>query len=162
MPLFTKVTPLGSAPVSESEAAGLPVVVTEKVPAVPAVKVVLLALVIVGAWEAFNFSARNPRITLSVVPVPNVAVCAPAGTPALSSISCPVRFKKFGPEMLLPASSVFVSLRPVKPVRCGRVHSRRYIEHLTAVRSEAPRSCFWRPNSRPCAIIRIAHRSRCS
>ena len=51
--LFVKVTPLGSAPVSLITMVafvGKPVVVTEKVPAVPTVKVVLSALVIAGAW----------------------------------------------------------------------------------------------------------------
>jgi hypothetical protein len=50
--LLTKVTPLGSAPVSEIAIVapvGKPVVVTEKVPAVPTVNVVLSALVIAGA-----------------------------------------------------------------------------------------------------------------
>jgi hypothetical protein len=48
-PLFTNVTPLGSVPVSDSVGAGDPVVVTVKLPAVPTVKVVVLALVIAGA-----------------------------------------------------------------------------------------------------------------
>jgi len=48
-PLFTKVTPLGSAPVSVKVGDGDPVVVTAKLPAVPTVNVVLLALVIAGA-----------------------------------------------------------------------------------------------------------------
>jgi hypothetical protein len=49
-PLSLNVTPLGSAPVSLSEGVGLPVVVTVKLASVPTVNVVLLALVIVGAW----------------------------------------------------------------------------------------------------------------
>jgi hypothetical protein len=49
LPLFVKVTPLGSDPVSLSETVGLPVAVTVNVPAVPTVNVVLLALVIAGA-----------------------------------------------------------------------------------------------------------------
>ena len=50
--LLTKVTPVGSAPDSlmlMPAPVGKPVVVTEKVPAIPTVKVVLFALVIVGA-----------------------------------------------------------------------------------------------------------------
>jgi hypothetical protein len=47
-PLSLNVTPLGSAPVSLSEGVGLPVAVTVKLPAVPTVNVVLLALVIAG------------------------------------------------------------------------------------------------------------------
>jgi hypothetical protein len=48
-PLFTKVTPPGSAPVSVSVGAGVPVVVTAKLPAVPTVNVAMFALVIAGA-----------------------------------------------------------------------------------------------------------------
>ena len=46
------VTPPGRVPVSPSVGAGVPVAVTVNVPAVPAVKVVLLALVIAGAVPA--------------------------------------------------------------------------------------------------------------
>ena len=44
-----KVTPVGSAPVSESVGAGNPVAVTVNVPAVPTVNPALFALVIAGA-----------------------------------------------------------------------------------------------------------------
>jgi hypothetical protein len=47
--LSTKVTPLGSVPVSLSDGVGFPVAVTMKFPAVPTVNVVLFALVMVGA-----------------------------------------------------------------------------------------------------------------
>ena len=46
--LSTKVTPDGRVPVSVIDGVGLPVVVTVKVSAVPAVKAVALALVIAG------------------------------------------------------------------------------------------------------------------
>jgi hypothetical protein len=49
LPLSLKVTGLGNDPDSLKAGVGEPVVVTEKVPAVPTVKVVLLALVILGA-----------------------------------------------------------------------------------------------------------------
>ena len=49
LPLSLNVTRLGSAPVSVSDGVGDPVVVTVKLPAVPTVNVVLLALVIAGA-----------------------------------------------------------------------------------------------------------------
>ncbi len=49
-----KVTPLSSAPVSDKEGVGVPAVVTVKVPGVPTVKVVLLALVITGTWFTFR------------------------------------------------------------------------------------------------------------
>ena len=48
LPLSTKETPLGSAPVSLRDGVGKPEVVTVKDPAVPMTKVVLLALVKVG------------------------------------------------------------------------------------------------------------------
>ena len=48
-PLSMKLTPVGRAPVSESDAVGRPVVVTVKVPALPSVKVVLSAEVMPGA-----------------------------------------------------------------------------------------------------------------
>ena len=48
--MSAKVTPAGKVPVSLIDGVGLPVVVTVKVPAVPAVKVAVLALVIAGAW----------------------------------------------------------------------------------------------------------------
>jgi hypothetical protein len=90
-PLFTNVTPLGSVPVSVNVGVGDPVVVTVKLPAVPTVNVVLLALVIAGAiCVAAPPNATIPRITLSVVvAVPKVPLCAPAATPTLYSISCP-------------------------------------------------------------------------
>ena len=45
-----KVTPLGNAPDSLNVGAGMPVVVTVNEPGIPTPNVVLLALVIVGAW----------------------------------------------------------------------------------------------------------------
>ena len=48
-PLSVNVTPGGSAPVSDNVELGTPVVVTVKVPAWPAVKVVPAGLVILGA-----------------------------------------------------------------------------------------------------------------
>ena len=50
--LSTKVTPVGSAPVSVNGVGiGKPVVVTVNVPAVLTTNVVLFALVIAGAWS---------------------------------------------------------------------------------------------------------------
>jgi len=49
LPLSTKVTPLGRAPVSVKLGAGKPLVVTVKVPAEPTVNVVEAPLVIAGA-----------------------------------------------------------------------------------------------------------------
>jgi hypothetical protein len=67
--LLTKVTPLGSAPVSESEAAGVPVVVTEKAPAEPDVNVAPLALVMTGAWLTVIV-----KLWLTGLPTPLLAV----------------------------------------------------------------------------------------
>jgi hypothetical protein len=88
-PLSLNVTPLGSVPVSVRLGVGDPVVVTVKIPAVPAVNVVLFALVIAGlVWEAGAVNATSPRITFSpAVPVPKVALCDPAAAPTLYSIS---------------------------------------------------------------------------
>ena len=52
--LSTKVTPLGSAPASVRDGIGAPVAVTEKVPDVPTVNVVLLALVMADDWVTVN------------------------------------------------------------------------------------------------------------
>ena len=51
-PLSWNVTPLGSEPDSVSVGVGVPVAVTVKLPAVPAVNVVLAALVMAAAWFA--------------------------------------------------------------------------------------------------------------
>lgn len=47
--LSTKVTPLGSVPVSVKVGVGVPVVVTENVPGAPTINVALLALVMAEA-----------------------------------------------------------------------------------------------------------------
>jgi hypothetical protein len=52
------VTPLGSAPASVILGAGVPVAVTVNEPAVPSVKVVLLALVMAGACAAGAFTVN--------------------------------------------------------------------------------------------------------
>jgi hypothetical protein len=58
--LSLKVTEVGSEPDSLRAGVGEPVVVTVKVPAAPTVKVVLLALVIVGALDPdFTVSVKD-------------------------------------------------------------------------------------------------------
>ena len=52
--LSTKVTPVGSAPVSLKAEVANPVVVTVNVPNVPVANVVLSALVIAGAWSTVS------------------------------------------------------------------------------------------------------------
>ena len=63
------VTPVGSAPVSLNVAAGNPVAVTVKVPAVPTVKVVLLALVMAGGVPTVSV-----KLCVAAVPTPLLAV----------------------------------------------------------------------------------------
>ncbi len=69
-PLSVKVTPLGSAPVSVIAGVGLPLVVTVKLPALPAVKVVPSAEVMVGAVPSeiglFDAFADGPVPTLVI------------------------------------------------------------------------------------------------
>ena len=64
-----KVTPDGNAPDSDRVGVGEPVVVTLKEPAVPTLKVVLLALVMAGAW--FTVSVK---LCVAAVPTPFCAV----------------------------------------------------------------------------------------
>jgi len=66
------VTPLGSAPVSVRVGVGVPVVVTENVPAAPTVNVVLLALVITGA--APGLFTVTVKVWVVGVPTPLFAV----------------------------------------------------------------------------------------
>jgi hypothetical protein len=61
-PLLWNVTPLGSVPVSAYEGVGVPVVVIAKLPAVPAVNVALLALLIAGCVEPLSEPPVNVRI----------------------------------------------------------------------------------------------------
>ena len=69
LPLSTNVTPVGSVPVSLSAGVGKPVVVTVKLPAVPTVKVVLLALVMAGAWLTVRV-----KVWVASLPTPLEAV----------------------------------------------------------------------------------------
>ena len=58
-PLSVKFTPAGNDPVLAKADTGLPVVVTVKLPAVPAVKVTLFALVIAGACTRTVFKVND-------------------------------------------------------------------------------------------------------
>ena len=72
LPLFVNVTALGSVPDLVKDGVGEPVVVTVKLPAEPTVKVVLFALVIVGAVETlFTVSVK---VCVAAVPTPLLAV----------------------------------------------------------------------------------------
>jgi len=67
--LSLKVTPLGSVPVSAREGVGAPVVVTEKVPTVPTVNVVRLALVMTGAVFTVRVKLWLPGVPTALVAV---------------------------------------------------------------------------------------------
>jgi hypothetical protein len=70
-----------------------------------------------GAVVAAAVIASRPRITLSLlVPVPNVALWAPAATPTLSSNVCPVIPMKLLFVLPLATLSDLVSSRTVYPV----------------------------------------------
>jgi hypothetical protein len=86
-PLFTNVTPLGSAPVSVSVGVGDPVVVTVKLPAVPTVNVVLLALVIAGA-EVPNrpYTLSCPAAPTYTFPLATVGTANLIAPPGLSRV----------------------------------------------------------------------------
>jgi len=77
-PALESVTPLGSAPLSLKVGAGVPVAVTVNDPAVPTTNVVLLALVMVGAWLTVTVGevARGAAggLVLFLEAVANVAV----------------------------------------------------------------------------------------
>jgi hypothetical protein len=60
-----KVTPLGSVPDSLSVGAGVPVAITVKVPAMPTVKVALIALVIVGDCAPVTVRVAEFELTLA-------------------------------------------------------------------------------------------------
>jgi hypothetical protein len=65
------VTPLGNAPASLKVGAGEPLVVTVKLPAVPTVNVVLLALVIAGPVIV---AIVNMNACVALLPTPLLAV----------------------------------------------------------------------------------------
>jgi len=87
-----KVTPAGSVPVSLSAGAGVPVAVTVNIPAVPTVKVVLVELVIAGAW--FTVSVKLcvafgsvPFAAVTVIGKVPLTVGVPLSTPAVLNVT---------------------------------------------------------------------------
>src|SRR5258706_524 len=68
-PLLLRVTPVGKVPVWLNVAAGNPVAVTVKLPAIASVKVVLLTLVMAGGWLTVRV-----KLWLSSEPTPLPAV----------------------------------------------------------------------------------------
>ena len=67
--VVSKVTPVGNVPVRTNVEAGSPVAEMVKVPAVPIVKTVLSALVIVGAVPGFDSGPQplEPQATMNKV-----------------------------------------------------------------------------------------------
>src|SRR5713226_7723922 len=95
-PLFLKVTPLGSAPDSDKDGVGVPVVVTVNVPTLPTVKVVLLALVIAGAWFIASVKpwlAGVPTPLLAVIVRGYVPPVPDAGVPPSVAVPLPLSLK---------------------------------------------------------------------
>jgi hypothetical protein len=80
------VTPLGSAPVSLRFGVGVPVVDTVNVPATPTANVVLLALVIAGAWSTVSVKACEAG-----VPTPLLAVNVSGYVPPVPATGVPLK-----------------------------------------------------------------------
>jgi hypothetical protein len=68
-----KLTPLGRAPVSVNVGVGKPVAVSVNYPGVPTTNVVLLALVIVGAWFTMWDTPTDVLVAKFASPVAKVA-----------------------------------------------------------------------------------------
>ena len=92
MAVVTNVTPVGRVPVSVSVGVGIPVVVTVKLPAVPTVKVVLVALVIAGAWLTVRVKlwvAEKPLAAVKVRVIDAAGARLP-GVPASVAVPLPL------------------------------------------------------------------------
>jgi hypothetical protein len=86
-PLSANVTPFGSAPVSLSAGVGTPVAVTVNVPLVPAVNVVLAALVIDGATGPVDTTMFTADPVTTVVPAAGLSlITSPEGTVPLEAV----------------------------------------------------------------------------
>ena len=86
------VTPVGSAPVSDSPGEGTPVAVTANEPAIPIVNDVLAALVIAGAWLTVSVKFCGPLVPAALLAVKPIlygplAVGVPANVPVPSWLS---------------------------------------------------------------------------
>ena len=96
-PLSTRVTPPGSEPVSVMAGVGLPVEVTVKVPADPAVKVVLAPLVMAGATGAGLTVSVKDWVASEPTPLLAVMVMGKlpdeAGVPARVAVPSPLSTK---------------------------------------------------------------------
>ena len=89
-PAELNVTPLGKVPVSVNIGVGYPVAVTVNEPEVPTVKVVLLALVIAGAWPTVNV-----KLCVAFEPTPLLAVMVMGKLPVVVAVplSAPAELK---------------------------------------------------------------------
>src|ERR1700722_10250886 len=96
LPLSTKVTPEGSAPVSESEGFGNPVEVTENEPAVPLENVVLDPEAMDGAWFTVKVKDCEASGTTPLVAYREMGSRPPvpaAGVPASVAVPLPLSVK---------------------------------------------------------------------
>src|SRR6267378_2489101 len=100
-----KVTPPGRAPVSLKVGAGKPVAATVKLPAVPTVNVVLLALVMAGAWLIVRV-----KLWVAFVPTPLVAVKVSGYVPPVPAAGVPLK-TPVATLKVRPRGSVPVSLK---------------------------------------------------
>src|SRR5579862_9090533 len=98
-----KLSPEGSVPVSLNVSPGKPLAVTVKLPAVPAVNVALLALVMAGAW-----SIVSVNVWLAAVPTPLEAVMVTVYVPPVPApgvpLNAPVDVLKVTPVGNVPVS----------------------------------------------------------
>src|SRR5208337_3558153 len=85
LPLSANVTPLGKVPVSLRLACGKAVVVTVKLPAAPTMKVVLLALVMAGAWLTVRV-----KVWVAGLPTPLEAVKCREYVPPVPAAGVPL------------------------------------------------------------------------
>src|SRR6516162_3474188 len=76
LPLFLKLTPVGSVPVLVSDGAGNPTVVTVKENCVLTLSVAVAALVMAGAWRTVSV-----KFWVAVVPTPLAAAMARGNVP---------------------------------------------------------------------------------
>src|ERR1700689_3546770 len=106
LPLSTKVTPVGSVPVLLSAAAGEPLVVILKVPALPVVRVAVAALVTAGACctTSEKLWVAVPAAFLATI-LSAYVLAVPVGVPASVPVPSPLSTK------LTPAGGVPVRVR---------------------------------------------------
>src|SRR5271169_3935767 len=108
-PLLTRLTPEGSAPLSETVAVGKPVEVTVNEPEEPVVNVALEPEVMAGAWSTVSVKdcvAFGLTPLLAVMVIGYVPPVPAAGVPAREAVPFPLSLK------LTPEGSVPLSASP--------------------------------------------------